>query len=172
MIVACRSERSVGSRLPVERSLGWSLNRTDSHAVVGKTVVMLRIGTTVMGVEDLERATTFWCAALGYRLKREIRSDDDFMILVPNDDEGVEGPHLAFDVVDSIAPKFPRVHLDLYAGDAADQHAEIERLISLGAQRVDWPHYESDSDFVVLADPEGNRFCVIDTSADTSLHPA
>jgi hypothetical protein len=58
---------------------------------------------------------------------------------------------------------YPRVHLDLYAGDAADQVAEVERLVALGATRVDWDRYPSDPDFVVLEDPEGNRFCVIDT---------
>jgi hypothetical protein len=58
----------------------------------------------------------------------------------------------------------PRVHLDLYAGDAADQAAEVERLVELGATRVDWPLYPPEPDFVVLADTEGNRFCVIDTS--------
>ncbi len=55
------------------------------------------------------------------------------------------------------------IHLDLYAGDAADQAAEVERLISLGATRVDWDLYPPEPDFVVLADTEGNRFCVIDT---------
>jgi hypothetical protein len=53
----------------------------------------------------------------------------------------------------------PRIHLDLYADD---QDAEVERLVSLGAQRVDWDLYPADPDFVVLADPDGNRFCVID----------
>jgi hypothetical protein len=46
-------------------------------------------------------------------------------------------------------------------GDAADQAAEVERLVSLGAERVDWDLYPEDPDFVVLADTEGNRFCVI-----------
>jgi hypothetical protein len=45
-----------------------------------------------------------------------------------------------------------------------DQAAEIERLIGLGAKRVDdWDGYRDDSDFIVLEDTEGNRFCVIDT---------
>lgn len=56
----------------------------------------------------------------------------------------------------------PRHHLDLYA---PDQAAEIERLIGLGAKRVDvWDGYRDDFDFIVLEDTEGNRFCVIDTS--------
>ncbi|MEU1949831.1 VOC family protein, partial [Streptomyces sp. NPDC020125] len=57
----------------------------------------------------------------------------------------------------------PRVHLDLYAGDAADQATEVERLMSLGARRVRWELYPPNADFIVLADPDGNRFCVIDT---------
>ena len=48
--------------------------------------------------------------------------------------------------------------------DSADQANEIERLVSLGATRVDWGMYPPDPDFVVLADSEGNRSRVIDTS--------
>ena len=50
-----------------------------------------------------------------------------------------------------------RHHLDLYA---ADQAAEVARLIELGAQRVDW-NYEPGADYVVLADVDGNTFCVV-----------
>ena len=56
------------------------------------------------------------------------------------------------------------MHLDLYAGDAGDQAAEVERLIALGAERVAWDLYPEDADFVVLSDTEGNLFCVIDTN--------
>jgi hypothetical protein len=42
----------------------------------------------------------------------------------------------------------------------------VERLLALGAQRVPWTYPENAS-FVVLADPEGNLFCVVDTSAET-----
>jgi hypothetical protein len=47
---------------------------------------------------------------------------------------------------------------------ATDRKAEVERLLSLGAQRVDW-RYPSDADYVVLADPDGNTFCVIEKHA-------
>ena len=53
------------------------------------------------------------------------------------------------------------MHLDLYADDQA---AEVQRLLELGATRVDWDLYREDSDFIVLADTEGNRFCVVDKS--------
>jgi hypothetical protein len=102
----------------------------------------------------------FWTEALDYVPKRPIGPDDDFMILVPR--TGV-GAHLALDTSETPVQEHPRVHLDLYAGDAADQAAEIERLIALGATRVDWDLYPENPDFVVLADTEGNRFCIIDT---------
>ena len=51
-----------------------------------------------------------------------------------------------------------RIHLDVHADDG-DQAAEVERLIGLGATRVDIG--QGDVDWVVLADPEGNEFCVL-----------
>lgn len=123
---------------------------------------MLRVGTVVVGVENLERAITFWTKALHYQPKRDVGPADDFVILVP---AAGDGTHIALDVSESPVQTHPRVHLDLYAGDADDQAAEIQRLIGLGATRVDWDHYPEQPDFVVLSDPEGNRFCVIDTAA-------
>jgi hypothetical protein len=57
-------------------------------------------------------------------------------------------------------PKEPvRVHLDLYTGEQA---RHVERLVTLGATRVDeWP-YPDGADFIVMRDPDGNEACVID----------
>lgn len=122
---------------------------------------MLRIGSVVINVGDVHRAVAFWCAALGYEPLREV--EDDWAILVPRDGGG---QRISINLSEQAPPAVPHVHLDLYAGDAADQAAEVERLESLGAQRVDWPHHpDAPHDFVVLADPDGNRFCVIDTTA-------
>ncbi|MER7553147.1 MULTISPECIES: VOC family protein [Streptomyces] len=117
---------------------------------------MVHIGTVVMGASDVRRAATFWKAALHYT-EREAGTDD-WVVLVP-----VDGPGVGLSLGRSTAPvqEVPRVHLDLYS---AVQEAEVERLIGLGAQRVAWELYPPDPDFVVLADPEGNRFCVIDTT--------
>ena len=50
-----------------------------------------------------------------------------------------------------------RVHLDLYT---SEQEGEVERLLEIGATR--YPQkYRPDADFVVLEDPDGNRFCVV-----------
>ncbi len=52
------------------------------------------------------------------------------------------------------------MHLDLYT---SEQARHVQRLVDLGAARVeDWP-YPPDPDFVVLQDPDGNEFCVIDS---------
>jgi len=122
---------------------------------------MLKIGTVVLGVGDVRRAADFWMQALRY-VPREGSDPDDptWIVLVPASGAGT---HLALGLSESPVQEHPRVHLDLYASDAADQAAEVERLVSLGAERVDWDLYPDDPDFVVLADPEGNRFCVIDT---------
>jgi len=122
---------------------------------------MLSIGTVVMGVADLRRAVAFWCGALEYAPRRDVEDGDDFAVLEPA--SGV-GACLALDVSDSPPQEHPHVHLDLYAGDSADQATEVERLLALGATLVDWDLYPDDPDFVVMADTEGNRFCVIDTS--------
>jgi catechol 2,3-dioxygenase-like lactoylglutathione lyase family enzyme len=120
---------------------------------------MLRIGTVVVGVNDMARAVRFWEQALGYVPRDEV--EDDWAVLIPGD--GRPGPHLALQLSQTPIQDHPRIHIDLYAGDAADQAAEVERLLGLGAQRVHWDMYPDDPDFIVLADTEGNRFCVIDT---------
>ena len=121
---------------------------------------MLKIGTIVLGAADVRRAVSFWSAALGYVPRDEV--DDTWAVLVPGG--GRPGPGLSFALSQTPVQQHPRVHLDLYAGDAADQAAEVARLVALGAERADWSLYPPDPDFVVLADTEGNRFCVIDTS--------
>jgi len=54
-----------------------------------------------------------------------------------------------------------RIHPDLYSDDQA---AEVSRLIGQGATEVCWDKRPADADYVILADPEGNRFCVVDAS--------
>jgi len=115
---------------------------------------MLRVGSIVIRVDDLRRQTEFWTAALDYVPRAE--NDDDFVLLRPRD--GI-GPNLSLDRVRSSLQVPPRIHLDLYA---EDQAAEVERLIALGATEVHWDKRPPDADYVILADPEGNRYCVVD----------
>jgi len=115
---------------------------------------MIRVGSIVLRVDDLARQREFWTAALDYVPREE--TSDDFALLRPRD--GV-GPNLSLDRVRSTLQVPPRIHLDLYA---EDQAAEVRRLIALGATEVHWDKRPPDADYVILADPEGNRFCVID----------
>ncbi len=117
---------------------------------------MIRVGSIVLRVDDLQRQTEFWEAAL-YYVSRE-GGDDDFVLLHPKD--GL-GPNLSLDRVHSKLQVPPRIHLDLYT---EDQTGEVARLIALGATEVHWDKRPPDADYVILADPEGNRFCVVDIS--------
>ena len=115
---------------------------------------MISIGSVVIRVENVERQRAFWTAALDY-VPRE-GDDDDFALLRPRN--GI-GPNVSLDRWPAPLQIPPKIHLDLYADDQA---AEVRRLVGLGATEVDWPRRPPDADFIILADPEGNRFCVID----------
>jgi len=115
---------------------------------------VLRIGSIVIRVDDLERQAEFWEAALGY-VRRDLQADD-FILLRPRD--GV-GPNVSLDQVPSKVQIPPRIHLDLYT---EDQAGEVQRLKALGATEVHWDKRPPDADYVILSDPEGNRFCVVD----------
>jgi predicted enzyme related to lactoylglutathione lyase len=114
---------------------------------------MIRVGSIVLRVDDLERQTEFWSAALDYVPRA---GDDDFALLRPRNGAG---PNLSLDRVRSALQVPPRIHLDLYA---EDQAAEVTRLKALGATEVHWDRRPPDADYVIMADPEGNRFCVVD----------
>ncbi len=115
----------------------------------------LHLPTVVVNVQDMDRAVSFWSAALGYQ-RREATTDPEFTMLV--DPAGRRLP-LSLQKADGPPQEPVRLHLDLYTDD---QQRHVERLVALGATRVDdWP-YPEDADFVVLRDPDGNEFCIID----------
>jgi catechol 2,3-dioxygenase-like lactoylglutathione lyase family enzyme len=102
-------------------------------------------GSVVLKVSDLGRAAEFWKKALGY-----VSQADNPAFLAAADGTG---PRLHLDEDDG-------THLDLWVDRAnSDVQAEVDRLVALGASRVDWT-YPEGADFVVLADTEGNLFCV------------
>lgn len=109
---------------------------------------MLRIGAVVLNVADTDRAGSFWSEAL--RFDR----GDNPEFLLPREGGACR---LHLDSTD-------RTHLDLWTDSEGEQRAEIERLVSLGATRVEWD-YPDNADFVVLADPTGTLFCVINIDA-------
>jgi catechol 2,3-dioxygenase-like lactoylglutathione lyase family enzyme len=121
---------------------------------------VLTFGVVALGVTDVQRAAEFWSAALGYRLR-----EDGFggwaKVLVPPDGPGTG---IALQLSQTPPEDHPRLHFDLHVADATEQEAEAARLVSLGARLVDWDSYPEDPDFIVLEDPDGNRFCIVDLS--------
>lgn len=108
----------------------------------------------MLNVKDAGRASRFWSEALGYAYRDGGYREDRTPVLLPPRETAIA---VALDEADG-------THLDLHTDSAQEQRAEVERLISLGATRVDWT-YPDGACFVVLADPEGNLFCVINVGA-------
>lgn len=115
---------------------------------------MLRVGTVVLNVKDARRASQFWSQALGYAYRDGGYSEDSTPVLLPQSAAAVA---VGLDERD-------RTHLDLHTDSALEQQAEVERLIALGATQIDWA-YPDGARFVVLADPDGNLFCVVNIGA-------
>jgi catechol 2,3-dioxygenase-like lactoylglutathione lyase family enzyme len=121
---------------------------------------VLHFGVVALGVTDVQRAAEFWSAALGYRLR-----EDGFggwaKVLMP---PGEAGTAIALQLSHTSPQAHPRLHFDLHVADVSEQEVEAARLVSLGARRVEWDSYPDDPDFIVLEDPDGNRFCIVDLS--------
>jgi catechol 2,3-dioxygenase-like lactoylglutathione lyase family enzyme len=111
-------------------------------------------------VADIPRATAFWTAALGLEAMPEWQSDTWQTLAHPGGSQRALGLMRS----ESPAEAKPRIHLDLFVDGPEEQDAEVERLVKLGASRLDWDSYPANADFVVLADPDGNVFCIVDLS--------
>lgn len=123
----------------------------------------VRVGSILVRCVRFEELVEFWQAALGY-VPREPPQDGWVVLTDPTG----SGPNISLDRVDEqrLPPlgELSRVHLDLYT---ADRETEVERLLGLGATRYE-RECGPDDDFVVLVDPDGNRFCVVSKPAGDS----
>ncbi|MPY96943.1 MAG: VOC family protein [Actinophytocola sp.] len=116
-----------------------------------------RFSELVIKCRDAQRLAAFWCEVL------------DFIVLEPDDDGAVEiGPREGFGGLQPTLIFSPtteplegeqRLHIDVNATDR-DQDAELERLLKIGARRADVGQTGGES-WHVLADPEGNEFCLL-----------
>jgi predicted enzyme related to lactoylglutathione lyase len=109
----------------------------------------IRLGSTVINCADLELMTGFWTQALHLATSRA--DGDDFRVL--RDDHG---RRLSLQLARTPVTARDQMHLDLFTDDQA---AEVGRLTGLGARFVRH-NQDPDDDYVVMADPEGNEFCV------------
>jgi catechol 2,3-dioxygenase-like lactoylglutathione lyase family enzyme len=113
----------------------------------------------VIDAADPARLARFWAAALGWEVADETPDEVDVWPDGYTYPDPVALP-LVFVPVPEPKTGKNRVHLDLATESAAHQAAEVERLLVLGAVRADVG--QGDVPWVVLADPEGNEFCVLD----------
>ena len=112
----------------------------------------IKLGSIVIHCFEFTKMIAFWQEALHYQ-PREAISDGWGVLMDPRG----KGPNLSFQKRDHKNAKRDWKHFDLYTND---REGEVERLIKIGAKRYSWI-YPEDADYVVLEDPEGNLFCVI-----------
>lgn len=127
----------------------------------------LRIQCLCIDSTDPARSADFWQAALGWR--RTSGTADEVVLEPPpgSPEDGVV-PDLLFLRVPESKTRKNRLHLDLRP---ADQDAEIARLEHLGARRADVGQGQ-DVGWVVMADPDGNEFCVLRPLSEASTAAA
>jgi catechol 2,3-dioxygenase-like lactoylglutathione lyase family enzyme len=113
----------------------------------------MKIGSIVIRCYEFDKMMEFWRNALHYVPKYP--PSNGWVILT---DPNGNGPNVSLDKMpEKRKGKRSHLHLDLYA---ANQKEEVERLVQLGASRYPW-RYTPDDDFIVLEDPDGNLFCVV-----------
>ena len=116
----------------------------------------IRIQCVVVDADDCERLARFWSEALGWRITYE--SATEWCIEPPEGSPEVDvAPDILFVKVPDRKVVKNRLHFDLRP---ADQQAQVRRLLELGAIRADIGQPD-DTTWVVMADPEGNEFCVL-----------
>jgi predicted enzyme related to lactoylglutathione lyase len=117
--------------------------------------MVARIAQLALDVLDLERQATFWSEALGMSADTSGKGG----MLFPPEGAPKSAQTIYLQPVEEGKRDKMRLHFDLRPEDG-DTEAEVERLLRLGATRADVGQ-TGDEGFTVLADPEGNEFCVL-----------
>jgi hypothetical protein len=119
----------------------------------------MKIGSIVISCVEFEKMLAFWQEAVHY-IPRE-PAQGGWVVL--RDPTG-RSPNVSLNQVEKRRSGRSRLHLDLYTND---RDAEVERLVKIGARRYPW-RYKPGADFVVLEDPDGNLFCVVQVRTETA----
>jgi hypothetical protein len=120
-----------------------------------------RFTELIVDGHDTRGLAEFWCEVLGYRIIDEKDSVVEIAAAEPITEEVVRAPvppTIVFVPVPEDKVVKNRLHIDVSPIDR-EPAEEVERLIALGARRVDIG--QGDVPWTVLADPEGNEFCVL-----------
>jgi len=121
----------------------------------------IRLVHVVIDANDPARLGEFWARALGWQI---LPADPDEIVIAPAGFDSIYPDPVALPLVLVPVPERKtvqnRLHLDLATMSAEHQAAEVQRLLGLGAAPADVG--QGDVPWTVLADPEGNEFCVLD----------
>ena len=118
----------------------------------------IRIQCITVDCHDPQKLARFWTRALDWTVTYE--DEDEYVIEPPEDEPARDSvPDILFNKVDDDKTTKNRWHFDLRPSD--DQMAEVKRLMSFGARQVDIGQ-SGDESWIVMADPEGNEFCVLE----------
>lgn len=121
-----------------------------------------RISELVLECRDPEELARFWCAVLDFVVLERV--GDGSIEIGPREGFGGLQPTIILSPHEDPEPAKPRLHIDVNATDR-DQEAELERLLALGARPADVGQ-TGDESWHVLADPEGNAFCLLRARLD------
>jgi len=121
-----------------------------------------RLSELVLGCRDPELLARFWCEVLDFVVLD--REDDGTVEIGPREGFGGAQPTIILSSTDAPEAGRSRLHIDVNATDR-DQDAELERLLNLGARPADIGQTGQES-WHVLADPEGNLFCLLRARLD------
>jgi predicted enzyme related to lactoylglutathione lyase len=123
--------------------------------------------SVVVDCDDLHAQARWWADVLDWQLVFEA---DDEAVIIPKDAEDRQlsaeewtrvGPGLVFVSVPEGKAVKNRLHIDLAPHSTDDRDALIKSLLARGATKVDVGQDDSTVSWTVLADPEGNEFCVL-----------
>ena len=114
-----------------------------------------RLVDVVFDANDPMRLAQFWAEALRWDIGE---TTDDEVVLVPTDETSFG---ILFGLVPERKSSQNRIHFDLTTTSLDDQNDTVARLLEIGAAHVDIGQ-DPDEGHVVLADPEGNEFCVLE----------
>jgi hypothetical protein len=117
-----------------------------------------RMSELVLDADNPRRLAAFWCEVLGWTVLDE-PSDDEVEIGPPDIGFGGPQPTIVFSRSDEGRRQKLRLHIDVSPTDR-EQSDELERLLALGARPADIGQSGAES-WHVLADPEGNEFCLL-----------
>jgi hypothetical protein len=118
-----------------------------------------RFSELIVDANDVEVMADFWSAVLGWE-RRPTDDPGDVEIAAPDGSL----PTILFEPVPEPKLVKNRIHIDVSPSGGSDQAQELQRLLALGAREVDIG--QGDVSWIVLADPEGNEFCLLRGALD------